>query len=413
MTPRHCLTVLLSFLLLHTPWVWGEDKILVAGDPPLTQELVDGYRSLFEVTLDLRLTEQQRRDWQQLLVAGYTKRKAVDRAAYLNVYRKAGDTAKVVARVPEAQRVQLRPFPLTLLWGSDDAEDRLMLEIYRATHRNDKETVILVLSEPPWTNTLMEQRVRFLEWLFDLSLTPAQRREYERLFLQGWKGCTKEQREHLAENTRQLADVLSSLSALDSHLARAASQAGWLAALKQSEDDSDRYLLKLYEEAYKPGGSRNPVLAAGDPPLTRDLVERFGDRLEWLFEMSASGGLTAPQRQDLQELLTARWKKMDPEARKQWCADLADWSDKVAPLDDKQRHEWRRARRPKLLAELRANPEDPLNRWLLDLYNREVELLKQKIEFLKWKMEMNRQLHEDLIRIIKNMDLNPDPRKRR
>jgi hypothetical protein len=44
----------------------------------------------------------------------------------------------------------------------------------------------------------------------------------------------------------------------------------------------------------------------------------------------------------------------------------------AAPLDYQQRHEWLRSQRPKLLAELRADRDDPLNRWLLGLYDREV-----------------------------------------
>jgi hypothetical protein len=35
-----------------------------------------------------------------------------------------------------------------------------------------------------------------------------------------------------------------------------------------------RWLVALYEAAYKPGSEHNPILADGRPPLTQQLVDR-------------------------------------------------------------------------------------------------------------------------------------------
>ena len=40
--------------------------------------------------------------------------------------------------------------------------------------------------------------------------------------------------------------------------------------LRKSDAASDAWLLAAYEAAHKPGGERNPILADGDLPLTRD-----------------------------------------------------------------------------------------------------------------------------------------------
>lgn len=45
------------------------DKVLVPGDPPLTQEMVNRYQERWQWYCDLQLSEQQRKDHRRLFIA--------------------------------------------------------------------------------------------------------------------------------------------------------------------------------------------------------------------------------------------------------------------------------------------------------------------------------------------------------
>ena len=76
---------------------------------------------------------------------------------------------------------------------------------------------------------------------------------------------------------------------------------------------------------HKPGGERNPVLANGDPALTRDAADQYCDMVEGVLDFSISGGLTDAQRQDVQDLLVKDWKGMDQAAREDFLQTLQKW----------------------------------------------------------------------------------------
>ena len=52
-------------------------------------------------------------------------------------------------------------------------------------------------------------------------------------------------------------------------------QPGELAFLRKSSETEHKLLVGLYEEGHKPGGERNAILVASDPPLTQDRMDLF------------------------------------------------------------------------------------------------------------------------------------------
>jgi hypothetical protein len=123
-----------------------------------------------------------------------------------------------------------------------------------------------------------------------------------------------------------------------------------------------------------------------EPPLTRSVVDRYGDYLEIMVDLSVGGGFSKQEREILQGYLVKNWKKMTAEARKDVLSDLKRWSE-AAGRGGPAADEFIKAMRPKLLTELRLAREDALSQWLLAVRDRETELHKQNLAMIKMKHE--------------------------
>src|SRR5262249_28260521 len=157
---------------------------------------------------------------------------------------------------------------------------------------------------------MVDEGRRWNQWVLDVRLTAPQRQEYQRLFLNTWKSWDQGVKDHFFQNHAQgVFGPLLPLSPYGRNLLRARCRSQVLADLRSSAgDELARRLLAAHESAHRPGGERNPVLVAGQTPLTGDMVGQFGDFLEWALDLGAGGGLTEAQRQILQHLLMKSWQ---------------------------------------------------------------------------------------------------------
>jgi hypothetical protein len=163
----------------------AEDKILVPGKSPLTQSLMDGVREYEEWVLDIRLTEAERRRWERLFVDEFKKKDA--------------DNSSVAER--DALRARYLPATLANLAKSRDRDDKLLLQARELAHKpGGPKNPILVDGEPPLTKVLMDQELLWAEWLLDLPLTEKERRDYQALFIKGWKTASKDKKEPMVKN---------------------------------------------------------------------------------------------------------------------------------------------------------------------------------------------------------------------
>jgi hypothetical protein len=229
---------------------------------------------------------------------------------------------------------------------------------------------VLVPGEPPLTQRHLDQVVLSAEWILDLTLTGEQRKECERLVLADWQARDAAVRACYVRTIETWAALRPRMTPYQRRLSRALFQPGCLAAWdKEGAAEVDRWMLAVYRQAYKPGSERNPVLADGEPALTRARAERYADYLEWLLDFSAGGGLSEPQRRALQDDVVKDWPKMDGAARRALLETVEEWT-AITQLPLAERNRRRCVLRPRLLAQLRAR-EDEHGRRLLGLYARE------------------------------------------
>lgn len=106
------------------------------------------------------------------------------------------------------------------------------------------------------------------------------------------------------------------------------------------------------------------VVAPGDPPLTREGIQRFTNLMEWLLDVP----LTELQKQRIDESLRQSWADGDKEDIQSYVAVLA-LEAQTAALSPEERRLLREQAQPDVLKELRAQTDDEGARWLLEIYD--------------------------------------------
>jgi hypothetical protein len=253
---------------------------------------------------------------------------------------------------------------------------------------------VLVPSRGPGDPALIQGVVDLdhdvLEMLFDFRFTEEQRRESQRLLAEDWKGMPLAKKQEWVKNVTSWAKLLPTLRNMGRNIQRASVLPGLLTKWRK-EDASERarWLLKLYEEVYRPGSARNPVLADGDPPLTQQLADRYCDYVESMLDLSLSGGFTAQQRKVLQDYFVSDWKKMSAPERGELLADLKTWADAAASGSVPEVKGALGALRPKLRAQLSAARDNQRSQWLLAIAAREQQTFNTLSEINRIKTRTN------------------------
>ena len=70
MNANRCILALTTlFLVVGVTPVHAADKVLLPGNPPLTQDMVDQYQERWQWYCDVQISDQQRKEFQRLLIA--------------------------------------------------------------------------------------------------------------------------------------------------------------------------------------------------------------------------------------------------------------------------------------------------------------------------------------------------------
>jgi len=350
---------------------WDAGKVLVNGEPPLTQGFLNRWYAYLEWLLEIRLTESQRRECQQCYVQRWkeTAPPLKERfSAYASLELKWWGE---VAKQSEVERDELRaekrlPF-LARFRKSADPDDQLLLQLYQLAHQpGGDRNPILVAGSPPLTQDMVDQGRWLIQWILDIQLSAPQRQDYQRLFIANWKSWDPVVKDGYFKNNAQVLLNLPLMSAYSRDLLRAHRQVQLLADLESSSgDELAQLLLALRVLAHRPGQERNPVLVPGRLPLTQDMVSQLGDFLQWALDLQGSGGLTPSQRQVLRELLMRSWEKGDESWKTALGQHLQAWRD-ILRMSDVERARGLAKLHPALIAQLQGTPSS-LNRWLLEI----------------------------------------------
>jgi hypothetical protein len=347
----------------------SQDRVLVPGDPALTQDLVEKRLKYLEWLLDTRFTARQRSDYQRLFTQAWRNAQPAQRRHWDDYMTR--DAERVDQLGPE-ESVQQRRATLPLLVTSWEKStypgERWALQQYRLLYQpGGPNNPIRVAGDPPLTQQFLDVETDHAEVVLDLRMTAKQREEYQQLVQDQWKAKDKEQKVQWVKGNKQWGARLPTYRPHGRHLTRALNLPRWQKVWAESPDDPQcRWCSALYESTFKPGSARNPVLVDGTPELTQLLVDRHGDYLEVMLDLSTSGGFTTAQRQVLQDYLVKDWKRMSDEERAGLLGDLKRWEDAAGKGIEPAKQSIS-ALRPKLLAQLSTARSDARSQWLLEI----------------------------------------------
>jgi hypothetical protein len=116
--------------------------------------------------------------------------------------------------------------------------------------------------------------------------------------------------------------------------------------------------------------AQTPVLVNGQPPLTEELVGRYTEFFEWAFDVH----LTGDQRQVLRNYAVDAWTKRKKSDMDDVVGVVQQQID-LAKLPAEQRRYVRVKIEPELLDQMRKQPNEPMARWALAVYESSHKIL--------------------------------------
>jgi len=377
----------------------GADRVLVPGNPPLTQKIVELYQQMWEWYCDIRMTPEQRHQHTRHFITFWKKQTSSSKQYSLSTYRSMEknwrDIRQMKAPERNRKRVQGREQWMAAVRKSPDDISKFMVSVYNAAYKpGGAKNPILAEGDPPLTQAIIDLDMAFVELVLDLGLTEQQRREYQRLSIADWKRYSADEKRQRSGNLELLA-ALPTWNNYRRNEIRSLNRPKSFAAWAKGSTTTARWLAALQKSAFEPGSPHNPVLVDAKPPLTQFVVNRYADYLEIMVDLSVSGGFTTQERQILQAYLIKGWKKMTADTREELLADMDRWSES-AGRGTVAAAECIRAMRPKLLAELRVARDDPLSQWLLEVRGREDKLHRQNLALEKLR-------HDGVIKALEAM----------
>jgi hypothetical protein len=113
----------------------------------------------------------------------------------------------------------------------------------------------------------------------------------------------------------------------------------------------------------EPGGADTfPI--AGNPPLTRGMVNKAANFFDWLLDAK----LTVEQRQQFQDSVVRSWKNQNQDEI-QSTVNVIKFSDDLEKKSPEERELYRVQLRTKFLELMRQSPNDVLSQWVLTIYD--------------------------------------------
>jgi hypothetical protein len=239
------------------------DQILVPGKPALTQSVVDEHRVFVEWVFNRKLNETLRPAHKDYYVARWRSVDPEVRSGMLQAAESWKKRGQLSLSEQAWSRTWARATLLHELCVIDDPALYNALATFdksdRPRHDPDRDKVLVPGSS--LTQRVVDQVSEYIEWALAVELTRREGIVLQEFLIDEVKRGDK-QAIHNTMGCVRMWERVSRLSASDQRLVQAAYSPPFVAALKVSKDKCDRWLLGIYQAAY-------PVLAIGDPPLTR------------------------------------------------------------------------------------------------------------------------------------------------
>jgi len=366
-----CIAVLIPVVSAPLP---AQDRLLVSGNPPLTEGAVAVAAKFYEWALDVRLSEPQYVEFERLVADRWKQPGGAVRSDIVKAGERWGEIIgmRVAARGEIHARVQ--DSVVGRLRGSNDDAARWLVARYADAHR------ILAPGNPPLTQGLADRIADYWEWALDVRLGERERRELQQFQVAMWAQRDAAWKQSWITIIPAWWTTLSSLGPVERTVMRVGVRTRVLAEIRQDPKESfNAWRLAHYQAAHRPGGEMNSILVPGAVPLTQDMVTQYCEFVEWRWRLQLTG-LGAQQRQQLQQFVVADWRSRDENARQAFLADLTWWLDVFPGMSDAQRQNvsYTNEHTGAYLERLHQSPNGSARVWYVALESLALETLRYR-----------------------------------
>jgi hypothetical protein len=230
----------------------------------------------------------------------------------------------------------------------------LFLPAVWAQNAPSKSDPVLVPGNPPLTEKGVNSTIDFRSWVLEVPFTPQQRAQQRAMIVQNW------QKPQVKTNPIWTVLEIERMGQIpeDSEFDQVNFQEKTVKSLRADTGNAEsQWLIAAYDAAH-------PTIAAGDPPLTENMVSHFTTFMAWMFE--------APLTQDFKNyeraMLIRDWK--NPEGRAGDLAMLKMELDMSRYQQGSAERAWARSvSQPYLVKGMRADTKNPDARYMVAAYD--------------------------------------------
>ena len=196
-----------------------------------------------------------------------------------------------------------------------------------------------ISGSPPLTFDMVQKATNFFAWLLDAPLTPEQRQQFQNAVAQSWLSGRPEEIQSTLQIIQFNDQLFLTKSPTEREIVRQTMQPKYIAQLRaQPNSDLSRWVLGIFDAAHKP-------LAAGNPPLTPQVVESYVSFLSFMMYQSLGNNwnfkFPGSFRDAVAQPMIANYPKMSPEQQASMTQIPLEWAQlndawPKAPLAEKQ-----------------------------------------------------------------------------
>ena len=286
------------------------DAVIAAGNPPLTERVVEAYANLQAWILEVPVTKQflawQRSD----LKEGWSNAQTVNL-----VQGMLADAARLTPDEREFYRVAAQRHILASLRTQSDPASQFYVAAFATAHPS------IAPGNPPLTESMVSHYTAFLGWLLEIPVTTAFAADQRARLLRDWKNPRD-----AAGSARVLQWELTYAEfkggAVQRDYARTIDQPAWISQMRAHPENPDNQALLV------PFDAAHRSLVRGQPALTRQASDAWAELYCFFRDKGLSEHLVADQafKDSVASQLVAGWPTYSAASRKQFAEMPNRWA---------------------------------------------------------------------------------------
>lgn len=181
-----------------------------------------------------------------------------------------------------------------------------------------------IAGAPPLTFDMAQKATNFFAWLLDAPLTPEQRLQFQNAVAQSWLSGRPDEIQSTLQIIQFNDRMFLTRSPTEREIVRQTMQPKYIAQMRsQPNSDLSRWVLGIYDAAHKP-------LAAGNPPLTPQVVDSYAAFLSFMMYQSIGNNWNSKFpgsfRDALAQPMIASYPKLSPEQQAAMAQIPLEWA---------------------------------------------------------------------------------------